>query len=115
MSEDAAKDGNVVQLPVPAPVRRLPPAAGRGRIKGEQNKLTRVLKDAILKAAEQAGNKVGKEGLISYLEHQAIENPGPFMGLLGKVLPLQVTGAGGGSIKTDNRLIIEIVRPSDAG
>ena len=48
-----------------------------------------LLKDAILKAADEAG---GPEGLVGYLKRQAVENPGPFMSLLGKVLPLQMTG-----------------------
>lgn len=65
---------------------------GKGRPKGSQNKTTALLKDAILKAAEQAGNKAGDDGLVSYLEEQASENPGPFMSLLGKVLPMQVVG-----------------------
>lgn len=71
-----------------------PPRAGMGRPKGSQNKTTRLLKDAILKAAENAGNKVGSDGLVSYLEQQAEDNPGPFMSLLGKVLPTQVEGTG---------------------
>ena len=66
------------------------------------NKTTGLLKDAIIKAAQNAGNKVGADGLVSYLEHQAIENPGPFMGLLGKVLPMQVEGTGDdGKIKVE--------------
>lgn len=72
--------------------------AGKGRPKGSPNKTTALLKDAILKAAELAGNRVGKDGLVSYLEAQAIENPGPFMALLGKVLPMQVTGEDGGPV-----------------
>ena len=60
-----------------------------GRAKGTPNKTTALLKDAILKAAEQAG---GKEGLVGYLKVQATANPGPFMALLGKVLPTQVGG-----------------------
>jgi hypothetical protein len=71
---------------------------GPGRPKGSQNKTTAILKDAILKAAEQAGNKVGSDGMVSYLEDQAEKNPGPFMSLLGKVLPMQLTGDGGGDI-----------------
>ncbi len=82
-----------------------------GRAKGTPNKTTALLKDAILKAAENAGNKVGKNGLVSYLEQQASENPGPFMALLGKVLPMQIAG------DPDNPIIhtIErrIVRPRD--
>ena len=76
----------------------MPPNAGKGRPKGSVNKTTALLKDAILKAAENAGNKVGSDGLVSYLEMQAAENPGPFMALLGKVLPMQVTGEDGGAI-----------------
>ena len=76
----------------------MPPNAGKGRPKGSVNKTTALLKDAILKAAENAGNRIGDNGLISYLEQQAAENPGPFMALLGKVLPMQVTGEDGNAI-----------------
>lgn len=79
--------------------------AGKGRPKGTPNKTTALLKDAILKAAEQAGNKVGSEGLVSYLEKQADEQPTAFMSLLGKVLPMQVTGEDGGA------LVVEIRKP----
>jgi len=34
----------------------------------------------------------------AYLMRQAEENPGPFMTLIGKVLPMQVTGEGGGAL-----------------
>jgi hypothetical protein len=71
------------------PTGRKPPNAGMGRKKGVPNKNTALLKDAILKAAKGAG---GKEGLVGYLKQQAAKNPGPFMGLLGKVLPMQVSG-----------------------
>lgn len=60
-----------------------------GRAKGTPNKTTALLKDAILKAAENAG---GRDGLIGYLQKQAEDNPGPFLGLLGKVLPMTVSG-----------------------
>jgi hypothetical protein len=61
---------------------------GPGRPKGMPNKTTALLKDAILKAAEDAG-----EGdMAAYLTQQAKENPGPFMALLGKVLPMQIAG-----------------------
>lgn len=63
--------------------------AGKGRPKGAVNKTTALLKDAILQAAQNAG---GDRGMVGYLETQAIENPGPFMSLLGKVLPLQIAG-----------------------
>lgn len=60
-----------------------------GRVKGTPNKTTALLKDAILHAAEAAG---GAEGIVGYLTTQAQENPGPFMALLGKVLPSEVAG-----------------------
>ncbi|EJF84683.1 hypothetical protein MCU_00261 [Bartonella elizabethae Re6043vi] len=94
----------------PKPKRKLRPArAGMGRVKGVPNKNTRLLKEAIIKAAELAGNKYGKEGLISYLEKQAVKCPAAYLALLGKVLPLQVTGEDGDAIKAITR--IEIVAP----
>lgn len=68
-----------------------PPNAGKGRPKGSKNKTTALLKDAILIAATGAG---GPGGLVGYLTLQAHENPAAFMSLLGKVLPLQITGEG---------------------
>src|SRR5258708_29553846 len=66
---------------------------GKGRKKGVLNKTTALLKGAILKAAESAGDA---KGLVGYLEHQARKNPGPFLALLGRVLPIQVTGSADG-------------------
>lgn len=77
-----------------------------GRAKGTPNKTTALLKDAILKAAEAAG---GDDGLVGYLQAQAAANPGPFMALLGKVLPMQVVGEGGGAIE------INVTIGGDAG
>jgi hypothetical protein len=68
---------------------------GPGRRKGVPNKNTTLLKEAILEAATQAG---GKAGLVGYLFTQATTNPNAFMPLLGKVLPMQVTGEDGGAI-----------------
>ncbi|WP_024896871.1 hypothetical protein [Brucella rhizosphaerae] len=84
--------------------KRLPPAAGKGRPKGAVNKTTALLKDAILTAATQAGDKTGKDGLVSYLTQQAEENPVAFMGLLGKVLPLQIAGDPNQPLETITRI-----------
>lgn len=65
-----------------------------GRAKGTPNKVPTLLKEAILMAADSAG---GREGIAGYLKVQAQANPGPFMALLGKVLPLQITGDGDSS------------------
>ena len=69
----------------------IPPPPGPGRPKGSMDKKSILLKEAILKAAERAGNgkKNGeyKAGLVEYLTRQANSpNPAPFMALLGRVL-----------------------------
>lgn len=81
---------------------------GPGRPKGQPNKTTALLKDAILQAAQDAD----ENGLVGYLKLQALENPGPFMALLGKVLPMQVTGDADSPIAIT---VIErrIVRPAN--
>ena len=60
--------------------------AGPGRPKGVPNKTTTIVKDAILKALDEAD----PQGAVAYLKRQANENPAAFMTLVGKVLPLQV-------------------------
>lgn len=77
--------------------------AGKGRPKGSKNKTTTLLKDAILKAAEAAGDK---EGMVGYLTTQAKENPQSFLPLLGKVLPMQVDG----DVDHNHRVVVEIVK-----
>jgi hypothetical protein len=82
-----------------------------GRPKGSPNKMTALLKDAILQAAERAG---GKEGVVGYLTKQATESPGPFLSLLGKVLPTQLTGPSGGPIQHRvNIAFISATAPQD--
>lgn len=61
-----------------------------GRTAGTPNKLTKALKEAILEAAEGAH----PQGTVGYLKAQARDNPTAFMTLLGKVLPMQINGAG---------------------
>lgn len=79
-----------------------------GRTKGTPNKTTALLKEAILEAGALAG---GAEGLVGYLLVQAIENPGPFMALLGKVLPMQVAGDPDNPIQQVHRIERVIRRP----
>lgn len=63
-----------------------------GRQKGTPNKTTGALKEAIIEAAEQSGEDCqGKDGLIGYLRRVANDDVKAFSGLLGKVLPLQVS------------------------
>jgi hypothetical protein len=63
-----------------------------GRVKGSQNKATKALKEMILGALDDNGGQ-------RYLAEQARENPTAFLTLIGKVLPLQVTGDGGGPLQ----------------
>ena len=81
-----------------------------GRIAGTPNKLSRDLKQAILEAAEKAGEAHGSEGTVSYLQWAAKEHPGPFMSLLGKVLPMQIAGTDDEGNPT--RFVIDVVYPN---
>ena len=74
-------------------VTRKPPAAGKGRPKGSQNKATKALKDMILGALDDAGGQ-------DYLRRQSIENPTAFMTLIGKVLPTTINADVNGEMKT---------------
>jgi hypothetical protein len=89
---------NKIASDIPAEKRQ------RGRPKGSPNKTTALLKDALLQAAQDAG---GKGGMVGYLTLQAHENPGPFMALLGKVLPTQLAG------DAENPLTINVIIGGD--
>lgn len=78
-------------------------AAGRktgGRQKGSLNKTTRELKEMIIQALDESGG-------VEYLKQTAIEHPTAFMTLIGKVLPLQVSGTDGGP------LVVQVVKFAD--
>lgn len=68
------------------------PVPRRGSRRGVPNKYGRVLKEAILQAAEWAGEDLsGKNGLVGYCYRLAVLEPKTFGMLLGRVLPLQAT------------------------
>ena len=61
-----------------------------GRPKGVKNVMTRVLKDAIVLAAEESQHaKDNGGGLVGYLIYIADTRPDIFVRLLAKLLPLQ--------------------------
>ena len=71
------------------------PPRSPGRPKGSPNRTTALLKDAILQAAELTGeDRQGREGLVGYCKFLAKDEPKAFAQLIGKVLPMQVEGAG---------------------
>lgn len=71
------------------------PRKGKGRAPGQPNKTTRVLREAVILAAELSGsNGRGKDGLVGYLLRCA-KQPKVFVPLLSKMLPLQITGLNG--------------------
>lgn len=84
---------------------------GAGRPKGVPNKITSQLKEAILEAATLAGNKAG---LVGYLQTQARKNPGAFLTLLGKVLPLQVGGDPDNPLSVVSRIERVVVNAAQA-
>jgi hypothetical protein len=63
-----------------------------GRRKGTPNKLNADVKAMILGALHQAGGE-------DWLLEQMNANPVAFMTLIGKILPLQVTGKDGGPLE----------------
>ena len=74
-----------------------------GRQKGSLNKVTRMLKDDILTAAEQAH----PDGRVGYLVEQAQTNPSAFLTLLGKILPSEVNASVGAGDSL-SELLLEI-------
>lgn len=70
---------------------RKPPLKGGSR-KGIPNKNTAAIKDMIVQALDEAGG-------VKYLVAQAKKNPKAFLTLIGRVLPLQITGEGGGPLR----------------
>lgn len=86
--------------------KRLPPNAGKGRKKGVPNKTTAAIKEMVI----QALNEAHEDGGVAYLKDQAAKNPTAFLTLVGKVLPLQLTGEGGGPLQIQH-IRREFVRP----
>ena len=68
---------------------------GPGRPKGLENKTTKLLKEALIIAAEAVGSDGdGKDGLSGYCEDLARNEKKAFAALMGRLLPLQIQGPG---------------------
>lgn len=86
-----------------------------GRSKGTPNKTTALLKEAILGAATTAGSDgKGKGGLMGYCTFLAREEPKAFAQLLGKVLPMQITGEDGGPIRVTQVQLVPLTADGDS-
>lgn len=70
-----------------------------GKPKGAVSKNTGAIKDMILQALEGAGG-------VKYLQDRAKDpkTASAFLGLVGKVLPMQITGENGSAIQTVTRI-----------
>ena len=74
----------------------------RGRPKGVPNKLTKSIREAVLEAVQPGA--CHEEGLTGWLRDRAlggIEDRKIFAGMVSRVIPVEITGAGGGPVKID--------------
>ena len=71
---------------------------GKGRPKGSENKVTRVVKDAVQDAFDELGG-------AQYLLQVARDDPKTFCGLLGRVIPTQVNA----ELKGDVQVVFETI------
>lgn len=78
--------------------------AGAGRPKGSIDKGNALIRELIVEALDNLGG-------TDYLEQTAKSHPAAFLSLIGKVMPIQLTGPDGGAIKTDNTWTVKLVRP----
>ena len=78
-----------------------------GKPKGAVSKNTKEIKDMILAALDKSGG-------VDYLVARANDpkTASAFLGLVGKVLPMQLTGADGGDIKMGVKFEVVGVLPS---
>lgn len=80
-----------------------------GKPKGAKNKTTQTALEAIAQAAEALG---GADRLVEWAKEDAA-NEKVFWGTIyPKLLPLQVTGEGGGAVELIHRIENVIVRPA---
>lgn len=77
-----------------------------GRQKGSENKLTGLAKDNIAAVFNRLG---GTAGMAAWAEEHKTE----FYRLYARLIPVQVTGEGGGPVQA--RLTVEFLNPTTKG
>jgi hypothetical protein len=75
---------------------------GAGRPKGSIDKGNAMIRELIVKALNDLGG-------VKYLKTTAKTHPAAFLALLGKVMPVQLTGEGGKPVQVESikRVIID--------
>ncbi|MBA3773818.1 MAG: hypothetical protein H0X13_15410 [Ramlibacter sp.] len=71
---------------------------GGGRPKGSIDKGNALIREMIVQALDGVGG-------VEYLQETARSHPAAFLSLIGKVMPVQVEGAGGGPVVTRVELV----------
>ena len=104
-------ESNAVLKTMPTVAKATKKAAQKKREAIREKKASGILKEAILKAAIKAGNQLGEDGLVSYLEAQALKNASSFLTLLGKVLPAELNSEGQ-EFKTVTKIELVALSPS---
>lgn len=64
---------------------------GAGRPKGSLDKGNALIREMVVNALNGAGG-------VSYLQRTAKSHPAAFLSLIGKVMPVQLAGEGGGPV-----------------
>ena len=76
---------------MPDEVKRKPPNAGKGRVKGVPNKQTTIAKEALAYAFDKLG---GQDALVEWCKQDPDNLKTFYTTIWPKLLPLQVAGAG---------------------
>lgn len=82
------------------------PKKGPGRPKGSQNKLGKAAKEVIAAAAEALG---GEDRLVKWAKEDPQNEKAFWATIYPKLLPLQLTGEGGGPVIVD-RIELGVLR-----
>ena len=80
-----------------------PKPPGSGRAPGTPNKVNRAVRDMLREALDSAGG-------AAYLARQAEENPGPFLGLIGKLIPSEIAAKVEGTISLQSLVEQSIIK-----
>lgn len=82
--------------------RSLANLTARGRPKGVPNKINKTIREAVLEAVQPgACHENGFAGWLIERSQGGIEDRKIFAGVVSRVIPIEITGAGGGPVKID--------------